>query len=46
MAKAKATTVRHGHRVTKGGQVRITTTKPAKGLVGKLLDKALKSSGR
>lgn len=40
--KTPKATVRYGH--TKTGKVK--TTKPAKGILGKLVDKALKSQGR
>lgn len=46
MAKTPKTTVRHGHRVTKSGAVKVTTTRKPKGLMAKLVDKALKSTGR
>lgn len=46
MAKALPKgTVRKGVRMTKAGPV-VVVTKPAKGLVGKLVDKALKAKGR
>ena len=41
--KIPKATVRYGHN-PKTGQVK--TTKPAKGILGKLVDKALKSQGR
>lgn len=39
--------VRHGHRVTKAGEVKVTTTsRKPKGITAKLTDKALKAMGK
>lgn len=38
MATKKSTT-RHGHRVTKSGAVKVTTTKKGTGVVSKILGK-------
>jgi hypothetical protein len=43
--KLPSGTVRKGVRMTKAGPV-VVVTKPAKGLVGKLVDKALKANGK
>lgn len=43
--KLPAGTVRKGVRMTKSGP-KVVVTKPAKGLLGKLLDAALKSAGK
>lgn len=46
MAKTSKATTRHGHRVTKTGAVKVTTTRKPKGIAGKLMDAALKVAGK
>lgn len=44
--KLPKTTARHGHRMTKAGAIKVTTTRKPKGASGKITDKILKAFGK